>query len=86
MTDKHTPGPWRYVPWHIEEGPSAVYDANGNLVCTSSSDDTARLIAAAPDMLEALRELTRTCKPSCPAGVDAIHNARVLIAKADGWQ
>jgi hypothetical protein len=36
-------------------------------------------------LLEALRELTRTCKPSCPDGVDAIHNARVLIAKADGW-
>ena len=54
MSALHTKGPWRYSPWHIEEAPSAVYDAENNLVCTTSSDDTARLIAAAPDMLEAL--------------------------------
>lgn len=52
MSVAHTP--WRYSPWHIEEGPSAVYDAKGDLVCTASSDDIARLIAAAPDLLEAL--------------------------------
>ena len=49
-----TPGPWRFVPWHIEEGPSAVRCAEGWIVATTSSDDDARLIAAAPDLADAL--------------------------------
>lgn len=47
-------GPWSFVPWHVAEGPSEVRSQEGWLVCTTSSDDMARLIAAAPDLLEAL--------------------------------
>lgn len=52
-----TPGPWRFVPWHVEEGPPAVRCAEGWIVATTSSDDDARLIAAAPDLAEALFNL-----------------------------
>ncbi len=49
----HGGTPWTWVPWHVAEGPSEVRCAEGWLVCTTSSDDHARLIAAAPELLEA---------------------------------
>ncbi len=54
----HGGTPWTWVPWHVAEGPSEVRCAEGWLVCTTSSDDHARLIAAAPELLDALRKLT----------------------------
>jgi hypothetical protein len=50
----------------------------------------ARLIAAAPDLLEALRPFANyACDPPCPgAPVHWCHNciARVAIAKAEGTE
>lgn len=46
--------PWKFSPWHIEEGPPAVRAADGWIVCTTSSDEHAKLIAAAPDVIAAL--------------------------------
>ena len=46
--------PWRFSPWHIEEGPPAVLAGSGWIVCTTSSDDHAKVIAAAPELLDAL--------------------------------
>jgi len=72
----HTPGPWKYVPWHIEEDAAAVRAPEGWLICQTSSDDDARLIAAAPDMLEALKEIEQR-------GHTAVQEiARATIAKA----
>ena len=56
MTDAHTPGPWR-----IEDDPYPhVRTVNGN-ACVMANDcllpEDARLIAAAPALLEALRQL-----------------------------
>ena len=56
----HTPG-----PWHVSEGnirPALVYAANGYLVADCNTmqeakEANARLIAAAPKLLEALRDL-----------------------------
>lgn len=62
---KHTPGPW-YIPMP-SMGFSEIRSANGDLVFGIAAGDThekqpddicdanARLIAAAPDMLEALQ-------------------------------
>lgn len=47
-------GPWKMSPSHIEEGPSAVRAQGGWLVCTTSSDDDAKAIAACPDLYDAL--------------------------------
>lgn len=41
------PTPWLWIPQHLAEGASEVRDANGDLVCTTSSDDTAQFIAEA---------------------------------------
>jgi len=54
-----TPRPWRFVPWHIEEGASAVRAPDGSLVCTTASDEDAKLIARAAnnhaDLVKALQ-------------------------------
>jgi len=59
MTTKHTPGPWevRYNTviecWDI--GKAGEERLAGKLASVLSSEADARLIAAAPDMLDALR-------------------------------
>lgn len=83
MSGQHTPGPWRFSPWHIEEGPSAVYDANGDLVCTTSSDDTARLIAAAPELLAALKDMAHLAIQLGAFDLET-REAFAVIAKAEG--
>ncbi len=67
---KHTPGPWR-----VEANRSAVYVLAGNFCVATTADertgnvapaaDNARLIAAAPELLEAL--------------TDAAHRIRYLL-------
>ena len=57
MTDQHTPGPWiaRMMisgNWTIDE------DARGLPIARTLDEANARLIAAAPLMLEALQALT----------------------------
>lgn len=47
MSVGHTEGRWKAIPWHIEEGPPAVRCRGGHVVCTTASDDDARLISAA---------------------------------------
>lgn len=87
----HTPGPWEYVPWHIAEGNSQVRAPEGWLICEASSDSNARLIAAAPDLLEVLKDYRRRClckyENSVPTKVDACftcQQAERAIAKAEG--
>ena len=98
MNRKHTPGPWRVVEGMLR----FVMDARDRAICeiAHSRDFTkpapdgaanARLIAAAPDLLEALEACldddyafnSRT-KDRAAALIDAKHNARVAIAKARG--
>jgi hypothetical protein len=50
---KHTPTPWRFVPWHIAGGPSEVRAPEGWLICTTSSDGNAEFIVKAVNAFEA---------------------------------
>lgn len=84
MTALHSKGPWVFVPWHIEEGPPAVRSPDGWIVATTSSDADARLIAAAPELLEALEYLTNellVCPWQRPTPT-AIQKARKALTKA----
>lgn len=63
---KHTPGPWRvgdgsFVignhPAPGITGSDDVHHYGGHLICESVSQANARLIAAAPDLLEALKDI-----------------------------
>jgi hypothetical protein len=97
MDTKHTPGPWvattgNHGEWNINSvdddggwavavvmGGAGLEDPNGR------SDENARLIAAAPDLLEALTEARKGCKllddlTGCMGDDDSV---RELLAKID---
>jgi len=91
-TTKHTPGPWSASPSPTSDGLYHVYKADGNFLTLEDAEHeaNARLIAAAPDLLEALESLYHTansigedtCDPVAFAG--ALEDARAAIRKAKG--
>ena len=85
----HTPGPWTSA-WvgTRPHGVAVVWlgentDKRIEIIGTSKDEANARLIAAAPEMLEALRNLVmdweRVIGP-----IPEDHEAQVAIAKAEG--
>jgi len=84
---QHTPGPWkvlldpRYAVYVI--GTHSDGDGMYNAICfTKKRDANAHLIAAAPDMLEALKEITgNTCKSAHEMNIEI---AKRAITKAEG--
>jgi hypothetical protein len=87
MSTQHTPGPWRYLPGDgLAWRPSVQRATEGGFVVQGSSREReeadARLIAAAPDLLEALIALhTQTNSTELAKAHD---KARAAIAKATG--
>lgn len=101
MTSQHTPG-----PWHVGDnfsGPTIVYNQKGWCVADcraphgkfhpdGAREANARLIAAAPDLLEALRYLlAQTIEQDEAYSIeltegeaDAAKMARAAIAKVEG--
>jgi hypothetical protein len=94
---KHTPGPWRIVKTDGFSG--IVGNDNGDIVTpTGPRLSDARLIAAAPELLEALRgfanlaeysdivnSMATVLRPHERAGfVESFSKARAAIAKAEG--
>lgn len=57
---KHTPGPWTIFAWMVCAPDSELALASVRGVSTSPAEDTAnaRLIAASPDLLAALQEVS----------------------------
>ncbi|CAN0620436.1 conserved protein of unknown function [Burkholderia multivorans] len=85
---KHTPGPWTVhhrmrdcVTFEGRDGTENLFLENidGYYACQNEAD--AHLIAAAPDLLEALREVIDT--PHL-GGKGGFQKARAAIAKATG--
>jgi hypothetical protein len=99
MKTKYTPGPWHQCDAHgpVEYGTCAM-DSNGTMVasCTGyfgrdGAIANTRLIAAAPELLEALLAVVGECSgPQRPYSSDSylpeqfIAVARAAIAKATG--
>lgn len=95
--NKHTPGPWK---WHdngypqgirSDTGPGAVEICRIGGVADAPEDAwecdaNARLIAAAPDLLEALEALADKAENVMGDHKAAIIDARAAIAKARGQQ
>ena len=88
--NKHTPGPWR-IGTPPPNGEQTIGTQQGLMVAVATTgagtptEANARLIAAAPDLLEALNALAdyvddragdNECRP--------LENARAAIAKAEG--
>lgn len=91
METKHTQGPWRMLPpstgvdanWHVTDSDDTfvahVYGFSHSV--DEASKANARLIAAAPDLLEALQELAGLVTTAPQQYIDA---ANAAIAKAIG--
>jgi hypothetical protein len=73
-----TPGPWEATLG--ASGMTAVEADNGTIVASYVSEADARLIASAPDLLEALIEVVAIADRK----TDAFDRARAAIAKATG--
>jgi hypothetical protein len=95
MTTQHTPGPWLYTQEGVDafgivkpDGYSIVHlAALHNSTSASELPANARLIAAAPDLLDALRGLIRDIGVSAVYQDHPAYNAaRAAIAKATGEQ
>lgn len=98
MPDQFTPGPWLHK-FNAREYERAVYAGHYQIAAVYGTRDSAspadeakanaRLIAAAPDMLAALRhaaDFIATCqREGCPAGPVAVPSIiRDAITKASG--
>lgn len=76
----HSPGPWRVgEPWQ-------VIDAEGEEVAdaTAGTETDARLIAAAPELLEALRDMVLRIRDFQPVGVRLLMRYGALIHRIEG--
>lgn len=97
---EHTPGPWNVQPYQADQGESIAICAGSHIIAlippeeearegewSKEDKSNARLIAAAPEMLEALAEILRNVSPWERADTMAGRLggiARAAIAKAEG--
>jgi hypothetical protein len=80
---KHTPGPWEFSHTWVQTVDKKTPIANFNFY--ASTEANARLIAAAPELLEALRNIISDIEPTDPNDRLWV-GARAAIAKATGEQ
>lgn len=88
---EHTPGPWKL--WQNDVGAFVISQGDAAILCqrndwdhrAAESSANARLISAAPDMLEALMEFV-SMFPTVPGSIgdEVRQKARAAIAKACG--
>jgi len=82
----HTPGPWRAVATEIVSTACPDDDCVVADVLSKDYGDNARLIAAAPELLDALREMVmlRCLGGATPENDSPTQKAVLAIAKAEG--
>ncbi|MEY0837417.1 hypothetical protein [Providencia sp. PROV024] len=93
MGFKHSPAPWKYTVRNANEIMTTFHGVTiGDVyldITTANHKSDAHLISAAPELLEALIELTESAKEAID-GLgdlsDAIDTAKAAIAKALGQQ
>lgn len=87
----HTPGPWKAFKPLDSNGYVYVQSESGEEACTcyySNAEANARLIAAAPELLDTLKTTRRVlevaCGTSAPYIREAFQRIDPVIAKAEG--
>lgn len=80
--DAHTPGPWTRTVCKNEGYVSVISGADDSGVCEVHGEANARLIAAAPTMLEALQQAAF----AIPTDHGAFETVRAAIAQATNPQ
>lgn len=89
MTAQHTPGPWTFSDtaiWALDDCEfHAIADCPVNHTCRDAETmwANARLIASAPDLLEALKRIVTNYDGGNYAAID-MPQARAAIARATG--
>lgn len=89
---KHTPGPWEVGSTIESDTQAIIHDGDSVLAILTTippNPANARLIAAAPDLLEALRKMADMVEaevlgPEWVWAHEIIEEARAAIAKATG--
>ena len=92
MQAQHTPGPWRYCKTngspthgeHVIAGAKPGYLAEVRDCGSGDVGANARLIAAAPELLDALVAAVELIETISPIEGDTVRHARSAIAKAVG--
>ena len=83
----HTPGPWTANGSEVNMA-TWVHQNNGKRICTMAMSpedwNNARLIAAAPDLLESLVSLVDWFEQHKPEAAQNLQKARAAIARATG--
>ena len=86
--NKYTPGPWHYVMRNVNELMQTFHGVRAGSfyfdIPTSNDVADARLIAAAPELLEALEDSLTALNIVYPNGSPVLNAARAAIAKARG--
>lgn len=80
---KHTPGPWYVAKTGNDQG-LIISEQTGSNVAVSYDAKDAPLIAAAPDLLAALRDMVHFDDLPKDEQQPAVEKARAAIAKAEG--
>ena len=91
MSAQHTPGPWKVASGPFGATVFVGEEENPRIVSDAAASDpenvaNARLIAAAPDLLAALREARERMMGGSPAIRRLIERTDAAIAKAEGRQ
>jgi hypothetical protein len=84
---KHTPGPWKVLHrtnTFLKTIVTDTHDVNFQSIGDVSGAENAQLIAAAPEMLEALEHVLKQIQPSDDADVYLLNSVKKVIAKAKG--
>lgn len=90
---KHTPGPWyfggknrsgNYLVANRKIDRNGGISSEGEFVCRDAYLADARLISAAPEMLEALKEAEEICNFTGYQKTALLRKIRAAIAKAEG--
>lgn len=86
--NKHTPGPWRVIPRDgkfpnaVQRGRQGGFEVRG--LDNETEDADARLIASAPDLLEALQIAVRQNSHDMQMTGEELRACTAAIAKATG--
>ena len=88
---KFTPGPWRYASRNVNEIMTTFHGVQIGRsyidVATENEKADAHLVAAAPELYEALDEVFAASCPEVPGSAGSpLEKARAALAKARGEQ
>ena len=79
----HTPGPWTAY-CASDDGDNYIGATGDRIVAQNASEDDARLIAAAPDLLAAAKLAETNLSPLYSSNHIVLMSLRAAIAKAEG--